>query len=319
MRTLFTIATALGCMVLSASGQGATRMSTPTTDQKKQLQDAAEKLRQAQSNGELDKAKETARGLMGNLPGNLTDAAKAAMQSPEIKAQAAEAAKAAAKTLLPEAQRMLDARNEANADAPPAGTTATTTPADQPPAAEGPKPMLLQPLNDAPPEASAARKPVVVIEADNSVFNPDTGILIYTGNVRARHPQFYIECEELIVHLNQEEQNKKKEPQANKTDPILSKKKGAAEKPNPVNKAIASGPMVRIEKVSPEGELQRAFCRNAVYDGVSGLITMRDNPQVQTGNVMQSAISPDTIMTFDQKGKFNSNRPTRTVILNEDQ
>ena len=318
MRTITTIALAALGLVQFASGQGASRLTTPSSDQKKQLQAAAEKLRAAQSNGELDKAKETAKGLMGKLPSNLTDAAKAALQSPEVKAQAAEAAKAAAKTLLPEAQKMMGAPGDLPAtDAPPAAAAAVPA-ADQPPAApQGPVPQLLQPLNQAPTNA-AGRNPMAVIEADSSVFNPETGILIYTGNVRARHPQFYIECEELTVHLNQAKDDKTKPKPAVKSDAILAKGGGAG-KDNPVKKAIATGPMVRIEKADPEGKLQRAFCRNAVYDGTTGIITMRDNPQVQTDNVMQTAITPDTVMTFDEKGNFNSNRRTRTVILSEEE
>ncbi len=326
MRQITTIVIALCGMAGFASGQGPSRSATPPSDQKKQIQEAAERLRKAQSNGQLDKAKETARGLAGKLPANLTEAAKAAIQSPEVKAQAAEAAK----SLLPEAQRLMDARNaaQAPADSPP-GAAAVPAPAgSQPPAAapEGPQPVLLQPINQTPPDATAGRKELAVIESDNSVFDPNTGILIYTGNVRARHPQFYIECEELIVHLNQEEKATGKTKAAEKpkplikTDPILAPKKDdKASKPNNVKKAIASGPMVRIEKKDEQGKIQRAFCRNAVYEGASGIITMRDNPQVQTGNVMQVAITPDTVMTFDEKGHFSSNRRTRTVILSEEE
>jgi len=313
---------ALGGMILSAHGQGASRIGTPSGEQKQQIQQATEKLRQAQASGELEKAKETAKGLMGNLPSNLTEAAKAALQSPEIKAQAVEAAKAAAKTLLPETQKMMDSRN-AITETPPAAATTATSP-DQPPGAPvGPKPQLLQPLNQTPHEGAGARRPVAVIEADSSVFDPNTGILIYTGNVRARHPQFYIECEELIVHLDKKEDDDKTKAKAkpvSKNDSILANKKGAKEesRQTSVKKAIASGPMVRIEKANEQGELQRAFCRNAVYEGATGIITMRDNPQVQTGNVMQSAITPDTVMTFDEKGNFTSNRRTRTTILSEE-
>ena len=307
-------------MVLSASGQGASRLTTPTGEQKKQMEEAAEKLRQAQANGQLDKAKEAAKGLMGNLPGNLTDAAKAALQSPEIKAQAAEAAKAAAKNLLPEAQKLMDARAAAQQQTPPAATT-TTPAADQPPAAAptGPQPQLLQPLASTPPDPST-RKPMAVIEADSSVFDPNTSVLVYSGNVRARHPQFYIECEELTVHLEKDEEGKEaKKPAApSKNDAILAKpKKDEQERQSKVKKAIATGPMVRIEKANEQGEVQRAFCRHAVYDGTTGIITMRDNPQVQTGNVMQAAITPDTVMTFDEKGNFTSNRRTKTIILSE--
>lgn len=313
MRTFTTIAFALCGMVLSASGQGATALPAASSDQKKQLQEAAEKLRRAQSNGDLDKAKDKAKGLMGNLPDNLTEAAKAALQSPEIKRQAQEAAK----SLLPEAQKMMRSGGEAAAETPPAATKSTPA-ADQPPS--GPQPQLLQPLQDSPPDTTAQRKPMAVIEADTSVFDPNTSILIYTGNVRARHPQFYIECEELIVYLEKEADAKDKKKPAPKKDPILSNKKGEeTNRQSTVKKAIASGPMVRIEKANDKGELQRAFCRNAVYEGSTGIITMKDNPQVQTGNVMQVSITPDTVMTFDEKGNFNSNRRTRTVILSQEE
>lgn len=298
---------------MSAHGQGASRLATPTGEQKKQIQDASEKLRQAQSQGDLDKAKNTARGLVDKLPGNLTDTARAALESPDLKAQAAEAAK----KLLPEAQRMMQSRNAAD-DVPAAVATSAAKKADQPPAApEGPKAQSLQPVSDSPPEAADAKKAVAVVEADNSVFDPTNRILTYTGNVRARHPQFYIECEQLIVHLEEEKKDSKAAPAA-KLDPIAPKGKEADKKNNPVKKAIATGPMVRIEKADPEGKVQRAFCRNAVYVGSTGVITMRDNPQVQTGNVMQMATTPDTVMTFDEKGNFHSNRRTSTVILSED-
>lgn len=295
---------------MSAHGQGASRLTTPNGEQKKQIQDASEKLRQAQSEGDLDKAKSTARGLVDKLPGNLTEAARSALESPDVKAKATEAAK----KLLPEAQRAMQSRNQ---DSPSDSPATAAKAADQPPAApEGPKALALQPVSDSPPEAADAKKAVAVVEADNSVFDPTNRILTYTGNVRARHPQFYIECEELIVHL-EDDKAKKTAPVA-KNDPILVQGKEDAKKNNPVKKAIASGPMVRIEKADPEGKVQRAFCRNAVYIGSTGVITMRDNPQVQTDNVMQVATTPDTVMTFDEKGNFNSNRRTRTVILSED-
>lgn len=330
MRTTTTITMALLGMVLSVHGQGASRLTTPsaTADQKKKLQEAAEKLRQAESGGQFDKARSTAEGLLNKLPGGVTDAAKSALQSPELKAQAAEAAK----SLLPEAQKLMNRGAETPSESlPPAAAPTAPAVADQPPAAatpEGPKPQALQPLAQTAP--AAGRKPIAVIEADNSVFDPNTSILIYTGHVRARHPQFYIECEELVVHLNKEEakpEGKEVKPAKTKAaadDAILAKGGAAknADKDKPQNggvkKAIASGPMVLIEKANEKGEVQRANCRKAVYDGLTGFITMSDNPQVQTGNVMQIAITPDTVMTFDQKGNFTSNRRTRTVILQEE-
>lgn len=323
MRTTTFISMALLGMVLSAHGQGASRLSAPsaTEEQKKKLAQAAERLRQAESDGKLDKARSTAEGLLNKLPANVTGAARSALDNPELKAQAAEAAR----NLLPEAQKLMNRSPEAETPAAETGLPATAAPtvSDQPPPAaapEGPKPGSLPPLA----QTVATRQPIAVIEADNSVFDPNTNILVYSGHVRARHPQFYIECEELVVHLNKEEAdaaNAKgaKPVKAAANDPILAKNAKSPEKRNSsVKKAIASGPMVHIEKANEKGEVQRANCRKAVYDGPTGHITMSDNPQVQSGNVMQIAITPDTVMTFDEKGNFTSNRRTRTVILQEE-
>ncbi len=309
MRIYQLVSLALLGMIMSAHGQGATRLTTPNSEQKKQIQAATDRLRQAQSNGELDKAKDTAKGLLKNLPSGVTDAAKAALQSPEAKAQAMDAVKAAAQTIMPQAQQML------NRSDVPVGLPTAAAPADQPPppVATGPQPGALQPIGAT---SAGGRQPTAIIDADNSVFDPNAGIVIYTGHVKARHPQFYIECEELIVHLVKEEPSKAKAAPM-KNDPI-SPGKGTKEKQSGIKKAFASGPRVLIEKKNPDGELQRAFCRRAEYDGITGNMKMRDNPQVQTGNVMQMATTPDTEMTFDQKGNFSSNRSTRTVIMQDE-
>lgn len=309
---LLTLLSQVG-LIMSAHAQGGSRLTTPSSEQKKQLEQATERLRQAQSNGELDKAKSTAQELLKKLPSSITDAAKAAAQKPEVKSQAVDAAKAAAQALMPQAQSLLDAQGQ-SATMP--ATAAPTAPAVQdqpPPAPQGPQPQALQPIGGG--TSAKTGQPTVIIEADNSVFDLNAAIFIYTGHVRARHPDFYIECEELEVHMVKEEESKtgKKAPA-----PTVSSKDKKTAADSGIKKAIARGPMVTIEKRSEEGDVQQGKCRRLDYDAASGNITLSDYPQVQRGNLLHIATQADTTMVFDKNGKLHTNGRPRTVILSDE-
>lgn len=303
-------------LLVALHGQGASRISTPLSDQKKQIDQAAQKLRQAQSNGQLDQVKGAAKDLLNKLPDGVTDAAKAALQSPDAKAKAVDAMKSAAQSLLPQAQEMLKEKG-----LPTGAFMSAPVLEEQAPVApviEGPKPQALAPLAANP---SKKVQPTVVIEADNSVFDLNEAIFIYSGNVRARHPDFYIECEELEVYMVKEDSKKKvDQPKAKSNpktanDPVLTK---AAPDKNPIKKAVARGPMVTIEKRDAQGNVQQGKCRRLDYDQATGDIILSDYPQVQRGNVLHIATQADTTMVFDKTGKLRTNGRPRTVILSNE-
>jgi len=189
---------------------------------------------------------------------------------------------------------------------------------DLAPVVEGPKPSALAALAVNPAKKA---QPTVVIEADNSVFDLNEAIFIYTGNVRARHPDFYIECEELEVYMVKEESKKGSNKAAPKVDtkkfndPDLMKK---APDKNPIKKAIARGPMVTIEKRDDQGNVQQGKCRRLDYDQATGDIILSDYPLVQRGNVLHIATQADTTMVFDKTGKLRTNGRPRTVILSDE-
>jgi lipopolysaccharide export system protein LptA len=302
---------------VSLHGQGASRLSTPSSsDTKKQLEQAAERLRQAQKSGELDRAKTTAKDLLKSLPPGVTDAAKAALQTPEARAQAIEAAKAAAGSALPQVQGMIGGQTAS----PPPAVAPAPAPAVQdqpPPAPSGPAPGALPPLT---PSTTAKGAPTIIIEADRSDFDLNTAVFIYSGHVRARHPDFYIECEELEVHMVKEENAEAKKGQAPAPkNPLLAKGGKKEDKDPPIKKAIARGPMVIIEKRSLEGDIQQGRCKRLDYDGVTKDIVLSDYPQVQKGNVLHQATTADTVMIFDKEGRLRTNGRPRTVILSDDQ
>lgn len=304
MRRLFCIIPSfLLAATLAAWGQGAgpSRLSTPSTDRKKELLEAAEKLKQAKETMDLEQARAAAEGVLQKLPPKMTETAKGALESPETRGQLMEAAKSAASTLLPEAQKLLKKDPDAATETPGAPATA-----DAPPAALGPAPL---PLPSLPDTAPVLGKNSVTIESDDSTFDLKSAIFIYTGHVRARHPQFYIECEELEVHMVKED-----DPPEKKSAP---KAKDAPD--SRIKMAIASGPMVTIEKLTENGDVQQGKCKRAVYRGATGEIVMSDYPQVQRGNVLHIATDPSTEMTFESNGRLHTaGGRQRTVVLQAD-
>jgi len=279
---------------------------------KKQIEDAAAKLLQSEGSGGMDKAKEAAQGLIQKLPGSVTDAAQKAMQSPDAKAQALEALKSAATNLAPAAQKML---NPSEAAKPSVAAGSSAAPA----MLHGPQPQALQPLNAQPGKNA---QPTAVIEAEKSDFDLNAGIFIYRGNVRARHPDFYIECEELEVHMIMEPKGKPttatSPPAPVKPDAAITVAPAQKKNAPPIKKAIARGPMVTIEKRDENGDIQIGKCRRLDYDGATGKIVLSEGPQVQRGNILHMATQPDTTMTFDQSGRLQTNGRPRTVILSDE-
>lgn len=307
MRPLYPYLFLLTCLPIAGQGQQA-----PAQDPA--LKAAAEKLRQAGAAEGAGQALRAAQELADKVPAGVAEAAKTAVQSPKVKRQAVDAAKG----LLPEARKWLK-------PATPAGTAPAAEPGAAPAApATGPQPQALPPLADP---AAKAPEPTVVIEADEAVFNLREAVFVYTGHVRARHPQFYIECDELVVELQREEKADEKEAKREPEEKKLPGKKSAdsaitaEDEPRDggIRKAVATGSTVLIEKRNAEGEIQMGKCRKAVYDGTSGAITMSNYPQVQRGNILHMATQPDTLMVFEKDGRLRTTGRPRTIILGEEE
>lgn len=277
--------------------------SSSTLDSKQQLRSASERLKAVQKSGELEQAKSAAKELIQKLPSSVTEAAKFATDSPQGRAEVLEAAKAAASAVLPQMQGNLA---PSSIDLPASNATSAGSSSQSAP--QGPVPGALPNLENASKLSSGT--PMGVIDAERTDFDLKKGVFLYSGNVRARHPDFYIECQELEIYymMKNESGAKKKLPGS------VNAKKGNDKAP-PIEKAIARGPMVVIEKRDPKGDIQQGRCKRLDYNGLTGEITLSDFPQVQKGNIMHVATTSDTVMIFDRSGKLSTNRPSRTVIL----
>lgn len=303
------------CVVLNHRSalyaQGVGRANSPlssSAESKQQVKSAEESLKVAQKTGELEQAKSVAKELIQKLPSSVTEAAKIATDSPQGRAQVFEAAKSAASSVMPQMQKGLAPSIDVRAS-----TTNTTNLAGslRQSAPQGPVPGTLPHLENL--SQLSRDTPMGVIDAERTDFDLKKGIFLYSGKVRARHPDFYIECEELEIYM----MKKGAEEKRSRTSTVNANKED--DKAPPIQKAIARGSMVVIEKRDPKGDVQQGRCKRLDYNGLTGEITLSDFPQVQKGNVMHVATTSDTIMVFDKSGKLSTNRPSRTVILSGDQ
>ena len=269
------------------------------------------------------KAIDTARDAVKQVPDELKDKAKALLLSPE-------GVEMRQKTLQA-AQTMIQGKPAAAAgsaapatDPVPVAAAPSIAVVEAPPSPVGPQPKPLQPLNLD--EAPKATKGMIDITAQKtSYFDANTNYAIFTGDVKARHPQMYIECEELELFMAKQEggalgatKPKKPAPMSKDSDILAPPKKAASSAP-PIDKADARGPMVTIEKISEDGELQIGRCKHLIYDGKTESTTLLEWPQVQAGNQLHKATEAGCIMVIDKNGKLTTTGGHETTVLQGDE
>lgn len=275
------------------------------------------------------KAIEAATSLYKAVPDDVKNKAKELLNSPEAgeaRQKALQAAQnamrgnsGAAGTTAAPAEGTPAVPATATGTLPPATPAAAPSPAAPvaeapPPPPAGPQPKPLQPLNLD--EAPTATKGQIVITAQkNAFFDANKGYGIYVGDVKARHPQMYIECEELELFMTRQEGGvlgAGKSPPSKDADIVMAKKGSDAP---PIEKADARGPMVTVEKISDQGELQVGHCKHLIYDGKTNTTTLLDWPQVQAGNKLHKATEAGCVMIIDQKGMLTTTGGHQTIIL----
>ena len=270
-----------------------------------------------------NKALDAARSALNQVPDEVKNKAKELLLSPET-ARIRQNAVQAAQTMIQGNAASPAGAPPAAAREPAAASSPGVTMVDAPPPPAGPQPKPLQPLNLD--EAPKATKGEIDIKAQkSSYFDANTNYGIFTGDVRVRHPQMYIECEELELYMTKQEggglgapKPKKSGPAAKDADILAAPKKESNAAP-PIDKSDARGPMVTIEKRSEDGELQIGRCKHLIYDGKTEKTTLLEWPQVQAGNQLHKSTEAGCIMIIDKNGKLTTTGGHETIILQGDE
>ncbi len=242
-----------------------------------------------------------------------------------LKEQGERSMAAAMKNVTPEAEILIAQGNAVGPTSAPAKPEAATEdsapPGITPPRAgggAGPKPLKVTSLAD-PNTAGGVKTTITCTGA--TFFDANKMIAIFSDNVEVRHPQFFISCDELEVHMVKEDgakpgaAAKAKPPNPAPAAPPVEV--ATPENATGVKFAIARGRMVVIEKLTETGELQVGKCRHATFEGSTEDMLLRDFPQVQRGNTLQVATDPSTTMTIKKNGQFSASGPSRTDIVKD--
>ena len=111
--------------------------------------------------------------------------------------------------------------------------------------------------------------------------------------VVVNHPQFDLVCDKLIVFL----------------------KSAAEDGESALDKAIATGKRVTVQKIGEDGEVQIGQSRKVTFEEASGDVVLEDWPQVQTGNTLIQAKEQGTIIVLNRNGKMKVNGPHITKLI----
>lgn len=323
MKTPSILLLALLISSIGALAQGPGGGARPLFDFRKKKIDEETKVKA------IDAAKEAVK----QVPDEMKDKAKELLLSPDSAEMRQKALQAA--------QSMIQGQGTASSPAaatppiatePPPASAPAPAPAPMvavvetppPPPPSGPQPKPLQPLNLD--EAPKATKGQIDITAQKSAFfDANNNYGIYTGDVKARHPQMYIECEELELFMTKQQGSVLGAPKPPKNGPaakdsdILAPAKKTGRSAPPIDRADARGPMVTIEKISEDGELQIGHCKHLIYDGKTEQTTLLEWPQVQAGNQLHKATEAGCIMVIDKTGKLTTTGGHETIILQGDE
>tara|TARA_R110000850_G_scaffold6593_27_gene25517 strand:+ start:766 stop:1926 length:1161 start_codon:yes stop_codon:yes gene_type:complete len=132
----------------------------------------------------------------------------------------------------------------------------------------------------------AAERNDMVITSRESIMDNGARLITFLGNVVINHPELEIKCEKLVIEL---------------ADEGAKKSEGGGS----FKRAIASGGMVEIRRVSPEGKTQIALARRADYNGVTKEIVLSGGPPyLQDGDRYVRTHSEDSQIIMTGDGKY---------------
>ncbi len=137
------------------------------------------------------------------------------------------------------------------------------------------------------------------IEAEEAYFNTDRNEVMFQGNVVLSHPQFDMSCDILEVLLKGDGNKGGAMPGQMAADGI--------------ERAIAKG-YVQIEKMAPDGKVQVAKSRLAVYNSMSQELVLSDYPSLQRGKDLIVGLSETTKIHLRADGSHRVDGPSKVIV-----
>lgn len=162
------------------------------------------------------------------------------------------------------------------------------------------------------------------ITANNAEFNNKTHIAIFTGEVIVVNPDFNVTCDKLTAYLKHDDKSAAAAPTslqkplnpAPAADPgSPAKSKGGLEKAiaevNPGGKVV-----ITQEKKEADGSITHSVGKGdkAVYDAVSGNITLTGSPEIRQGISKVVPTEDGVTLIINRDGKYKAIGRTKTLL-----
>ncbi len=177
-----------------------------------------------------------------------------------------------------------------------------------------------------------------IIDADESQFDPKSGIHTFIGNVKVVSPTFTMTTDgKLDVKMKDTKKtpppppaptpapgDKKADVDAKKGDakgdpkaipPAKAKPAGDdGETTSEIDTAIASGKLSTVRQIGPDGKIKEGIGRVIIYKSDKGTLTLKEWPQVQSGKNRIIATDGSTIMILDKDNHLDVKGPATTKL-----
>ena len=160
------------------------------------------------------------------------------------------------------------------------------------------------------------------ITANNAEFNNKTHIAIFTGEVIVVNPDFNVNCDKLTAYLKHDDKpaaapNATPKPATPAPEPgAPAKAKGgglekAIAEMNPGGKVI-----ITQDKKEADGSITHAIGKGekAVYDAVSGNITLTGSPEIRQGISRVVPAEDGVTLILNRDGRYKAIGRTKTLL-----
>ena len=159
------------------------------------------------------------------------------------------------------------------------------------------------------------------ITADAAEFNNKTHIAIFIGNVIVKNPEFNVVCDKLTAYLKHDEKPAPAPGDKPKPAPdaaLAAKSKGGLEK---AVAEMAGGGKVIItqDKAEADGSTSHSIGKSerAVYNAVTGEVTLTGWPEVKQGANTGVAVEEGTVMIMTRDGKMRTEKGRTKFIIQD--
>ena len=185
-------------------------------------------------------------------------------------------------------------------------------------------PLDTKPLLEKPPGKKEKTEGQTEITADAAEFNNKTHIAIFIGNVIVKNPEFNVVCDKLTAYLKHDEKPVAAPGDKPKVAPPAPESGAAPKSKGGLEKAVAemngkAKVIITQDKPEMDGSTSHSIgkAEKAVYNAVTGEVTLTGWPEVKQGPNTGVAVEEGTVMIMTRDGKMRTEKGRTKFIIQD--